>query len=285
MNIGTSGAPSYADIGTRLAPIASPNFSGTPKIGGVNIATSADVTTATSGAVTTTSLATTLASYVTTTALAAYAYVTTTDFNTALTPYATKVYVTGALGSYVTLTSLATTLGNYVTKIAADASYVTITALAAYAPLASPALTGAPTITPTGGTASAVATQAWVAGQGYSANTITSFWMRIYFRGLYYTNYSNINTPLITGWYRLEMLFPPDTQGPHQINWNVPNQTSNTMFTSLDSVTKFVFYFYIYDGTYITNLLSYTNGNPGENGFYYFTLIANVPLIVAAPVG
>ena len=189
MNIGTSGAPSYADIGTRLAPIASPNFSGTPKIGGVNIATSTDVNTATSGAVTTTSLTSTLASYVTTTALAAYAYVTTSALATTLALYTTTAslattlnsYVTTAsltttLNSYVTLTSLATTLGNYVTITAlAGYSYVTASALATalspYAPLASPSFTGSPTITPTGGTVSTVATQAWVSGQGYSTTS------------------------------------------------------------------------------------------------------------------
>ena len=210
--------------------------------------------TAASGAVTTTSLATTLASYVTVTTLA----------------------------SYVTLTSLATTLGNYVTKIANDSHVTTstlTTALSPYAPLASPALTGAPTITPTDGTVSAVATQAWVAEQRYS--TILSFWVKNISADYssYSTNYSNINNPLITWWYRLEMLFPPDPGGPHEINWNVPNQSTITMFTSINSNQSFVIYFYIYGGTNITTLVTYTNNNPGENGFYYFTLLANVPVI------
>ena len=178
MNIGTPSAPSYVDICTRLAPITSPNFSGTPKIGGVNIATSSDVNTATSGAVTTTSLTSTLASYVTTSALttALALYTTASSLATTLNSYVTTASLTTTLNSYVTLTSLATTLGNYVTaSTLAGYSYVTASALATalspYAPLVSPSFTGSPTITPTGGTVSTVATQAWVSGQGYSTTS------------------------------------------------------------------------------------------------------------------
>ena len=135
MNTGTPAAPTYVDIGTKLAPIDSPNFTGTPQINSVNIATTADVTNATSSTalssyVTSTSLTSSLASYATTAALASY--VTTSTLATNLASYVGSA----TLASYVTATSLTTALASYVTTDSL-ASYATTASLASYATTAS----------------------------------------------------------------------------------------------------------------------------------------------------
>jgi hypothetical protein len=274
MNTGTVSAPIYVDIGTKFAPIESPNFTGTPKINSVNIATTADVTTAISNAA--------LSSYVTTTSLASSlaSYVTSTSLATSLALYASLA--SPSFTGTVNFTNAPTVGTKTVATIDQIPTVPTISGV--YAPLESPSFTGIPTA-PTASIATnslQVATTAFVKNQGYISisgyNTLLStFWIKLWNDAISPTISSlSIDQEIVKGWYRLEILTPPDPEGPHTIKWDVPDQVSNTWYTSMTTNTYYVTYFYIYPGTYWMDLIVYNSSNPGYKGSYFFTRVGDV---------
>ncbi len=107
-----------------------------------------------SGYVTSSSLTSTLSSYALTTTLSSY--VTSTALTSTLSSYVTSSSLSSTLSSYVTSSSLSSTLSSYVTASSLSTSLssylTTASASSTYAPLASPALTGTPTMPSINGT-------------------------------------------------------------------------------------------------------------------------------------